>query len=71
MSARRLAATAPHRWRAITPHGRDGVLWFRQVKIKPAAFNLADSRAQVDFDGTYEVFQVGCQIQATIEAKFP
>ncbi|HEX4198732.1 MAG TPA: TonB-dependent receptor [Caulobacteraceae bacterium] len=44
---------------------------FGRFKLKLAAFNLADSRAQIDFDGTYEVFQVGRQIQATIEAKFP
>ncbi len=44
---------------------------FGKFKVKVAAFNLADSRAQIDFDGTYEVFQVGRQIQGTIEAKFP
>lgn len=44
---------------------------FGRFKLKVAAFNLADSRAQIDFDGTYEVFQVGRQIQGTIEAKFP
>jgi iron complex outermembrane receptor protein len=44
---------------------------FGRFKIKLAVFNLADSRAQIDFDGTYEVFQVGRQIQGTLEAKFP
>jgi iron complex outermembrane receptor protein len=44
---------------------------FGRFKLKLAVFNLADSRAQIDFDGTYEVFQVGRQIQGTIEAKFP
>jgi iron complex outermembrane receptor protein len=44
---------------------------FGRFRVKVAAFNLADQRAQIDFDGTYEVFQVGRQIQGTIEAKFP
>ena len=43
---------------------------FGKFKLKLAGFNLADRRAQVDFDGTYAVFQVGRQIQGTIEAKF-
>ena len=43
---------------------------FGKFKLKLAAFNLADNRAQLDFDGTYAVFQVGRQIQGTIEAKF-
>ncbi len=43
---------------------------FGKFKLKLAGFNLADHRAQVDFDGTYAVFQVGRQIQGTIEAKF-
>ena len=43
---------------------------FGKFKLKLAVFNLADSRAQIDFDGTYDVFQVGRQIQGTIEAKF-
>jgi iron complex outermembrane receptor protein len=44
---------------------------FGRFKLKLAVFNIADNRAQIDFDGTYLVFQVGRQIQGTIEAKFP
>lgn len=43
---------------------------FGRFKVKLAGFNLADRRAQIDYDGTYMVFQVGRQIQGTIEAKF-
>jgi iron complex outermembrane receptor protein len=43
---------------------------FGKFKLKLAVFNLADQRAETDFDGTYEVFQVGRQIQGTLEAKF-
>jgi iron complex outermembrane receptor protein len=43
---------------------------FGLFKLKVAAFNLADRRARVDFDGTYTVYQVGRQVQGTFEAKF-
>jgi iron complex outermembrane receptor protein len=43
---------------------------FGRFKVKLAVFNIGDNRAQVDFDGTYHVFQVGRQIQGTLEAKF-
>ena len=43
---------------------------FGKFKLKVAAFNIADRRARVDFDGTYTVYQVGRQVQATIQAKF-
>jgi iron complex outermembrane receptor protein len=43
---------------------------FGKFKLKLAVFNLADQRAETDFDGIYEVFQVGRQIQGTLEAKF-
>jgi len=43
---------------------------FGRFKVKLAGFNLFDRRALTDFDGTYYVFQVGRQIQATLEAKF-
>ena len=43
---------------------------FGRFKVKLAVFNLANSRAETDFDGTFEVFQVGRQIQGTLEAKF-
>lgn len=42
---------------------------FGHVKLKLAGFNLANSRSMIDFDGTYYVFQVGRQIQMTLEAK--
>ena len=43
---------------------------FGRFKLKVAAFNLEDRRARVDFDGTYTVYQVGRQVQGTVEAKF-
>ena len=43
---------------------------FGKFKLKVAVFNLADTRAKIDFDGTFDVFQVGRQIQGTLEAKF-
>ena len=43
---------------------------FGRFKVKLAGFNLADRRAQVDFDGTYHVFQVGRQVQLTLQAKY-
>ena len=43
---------------------------FGRFKVKLAGFNLFDRRNLTDFDGTYYVFQVGRQIQGTIEAKF-
>jgi iron complex outermembrane recepter protein len=42
---------------------------FGHVKLKLAGFNLADSRSLIDFDGTYYVFQVGRQVQVTLEGK--
>jgi len=43
---------------------------FGRFKLKLAGFNLFDQRALTDFDGTFYVFQVGRQIQGTVEAKF-
>ena len=43
---------------------------FGRFKLKLAGFNLFDRRSLTDFDGTYYVFQVGRQIEGTIEAKF-
>ena len=43
---------------------------FGRFKVKLAAFNIGDNRALTDFDGTYYVFQVGRQVQLTLEAKF-
>jgi hypothetical protein len=37
--------------------------------MKLAGFNLADNRAMIDSDGTYYVFQVGRQVQVTLEGK--
>jgi iron complex outermembrane recepter protein len=42
---------------------------FGHIKLKLAGFNLADSRAMIDSDGTYYVFQVGRQVQVTLEDK--
>jgi iron complex outermembrane recepter protein len=39
------------------------------IKLKLAGFNLADNRAMIDSDGTYYVFQVGRQVQVTLEGK--
>lgn len=43
---------------------------FGKFKLKTAVFNIADSRAQVDFDGLFHVYQVGRQVQVTVEVKF-
>jgi iron complex outermembrane receptor protein len=42
---------------------------FGNIKLKLAGFNLADNRAMIDSDGTYYVFQVGRQVQMTLEGK--
>jgi iron complex outermembrane receptor protein len=42
---------------------------FGHIKLKLAGFNLANSRAMIDSDGTYYVFQVGRQVQVTLEGK--
>ena len=41
-----------------------------RVKLKLAGFNLSDKRPPIDFDGVYTVYQVGRQIQATIQVKY-
>ena len=41
-----------------------------RVKLKLAAFNLADSRPRFDYDGMFSVYQVGRQIQGTIQVKY-
>ncbi|HEX4179953.1 MAG TPA: TonB-dependent receptor [Caulobacteraceae bacterium] len=43
---------------------------FGRFKLKVAGTNLFDNRSLTDFDGAYYVFQVGRQIEGTIEAKF-
>jgi iron complex outermembrane receptor protein len=43
---------------------------FGKFKLKVAAFNLANERHPLDFDGTFWVYQVGRQVQGTIQAKF-
>jgi iron complex outermembrane receptor protein len=43
---------------------------FGRVKVKLAAFNLANSRPLFDFDGTFSVYQVGRQVQATLQVKY-
>ncbi|MBV9512075.1 MAG: TonB-dependent receptor [Caulobacteraceae bacterium] len=43
---------------------------FGRFKAKVAAFNLFDRRSLTDFDGTYYTFQVGRQVEFTLEAKF-
>jgi iron complex outermembrane receptor protein len=40
------------------------------VKLKLAAFNLSNKRPPIDFDGTYTVYQVGRQVQGTVQVKF-
>jgi iron complex outermembrane receptor protein len=40
------------------------------VKVKLAVFNLSNGRPRFDFDGTYSVYQVGRQIQGTIQVKY-
>ena len=48
----------------------EGAYDFGRFKVKLAAFNIGDNRALTDFDGSYYVFQVGRQVQLTLEAKF-
>ena len=43
---------------------------FGHVKVKVAAFNLANSRARFDYDGQFSVYQVGRQVQATVQVKY-
>jgi iron complex outermembrane receptor protein len=64
--------------------GSDGATWlgsystidaslsydFGKFKLKVQGFNLANQRHPVDFDGTYQVYQVGREIQGTIQFKF-
>jgi iron complex outermembrane recepter protein len=63
--------------------GSDGATWlasfntlnsalsydFGHLKLKLAGFNLANRRALTDFDGAFYVFQVGREIQFTVEGK--
>jgi iron complex outermembrane receptor protein len=41
-----------------------------KVKLKLAAFNLRNTRPRFDYDGTFSVYQVGRQIQATLQVKY-
>ena len=41
-----------------------------RVKFKLAGFNLSNKRPPIDFDGTFSVYQVGRQIQGTIQVKY-
>lgn len=43
---------------------------FGRVKVKLAAFNLGNSRPVIDYDGMFSVYQVGRQIQGTIQVKY-
>ena len=43
---------------------------FGRVKVKLAGFNLANNRPPIDFDGTFSVYQVGRQIQGTVQVKY-
>ncbi|MEW6598711.1 MAG: TonB-dependent receptor [Pseudomonadota bacterium] len=43
---------------------------FGRFKLKLSGFNLADHRALLDYDGTYYAYQVGRQIELTLQAKF-
>jgi len=43
---------------------------FGRVKLKLAGFNLSDKRPLIDYDGTYSVYQVGRQVQATVQVKY-
>ena len=40
------------------------------MKLKVAVFNLGNGRSTLDYDGTYSVYQVGRQVQGTVQAKF-
>ena len=40
------------------------------VKLKLAVFNLSNGRPRFDYDGTYSVYQVGRQVQGTVQVKF-
>lgn len=64
--------------------GSDGATWIKsyatldasvsydlgKAKLKLAVFNLADSRGAQDYDGTFWVYQVGRQVQGTVQVKF-
>ena len=43
---------------------------FGHLKLKLAAFNLADKRALLDTDGQFYAYAVGRQVQGTVQAKF-
>lgn len=43
---------------------------FGPFKVKLAGFNIANKRAPIDFDGTFTVYQVGRQVQGTLQVKF-
>ncbi len=43
---------------------------FGHIKLKLAVFNLADKRSLLDTDGQFYVYEVGRQVQGTIQAKF-
>lgn len=43
---------------------------FGRFKLKLSGFNLADHRALLDTDGTYYAYQVGRQVELTLQAKF-
>lgn len=43
---------------------------FGRFKAKLAGFNLMDDRKVTQYDGTFYAFQVGRQIQLTLQAKY-
>jgi iron complex outermembrane receptor protein len=40
------------------------------IKLKLAVFNLGNGRSVLDYDGAFSVYQVGRQVQGTVQAKF-
>ena len=43
---------------------------FGHVKLKLAGFNLSNKRPPIDYDGTFTVYQVGRQVQGTLQVKY-
>jgi iron complex outermembrane receptor protein len=76
------AASALDKW-VGQQLGSDGATWlpsyntfdaslaydFGHIRLKLAGFNLANHRSLTDFDGVYYVYQVGREIQFTVEGK--
>ena len=40
------------------------------IKLKLAVFNLGNGRSVLDYDGTFSVYQVGRQVQGTVQVKY-